>query len=99
MCLILNHTGTNDDENYPDDFLLTIYDNIQQKEFETGKDHTHQVSEIRKQIVGSGCPVSVIIIIYIIIIIIIKHERSSILKKYTNKIARDCTSATKLNYM
>ena len=93
--MYLNHTGTNDDENYPDDFLLTIYDNIQQKEFETGKDHTHHVSEIRKQIVGSGCPVSITIIKYIIIII--KHERSSILKKYTNKIVRDSTSATKLN--
>ena len=49
--------GTNDKENFPNDFLLQIYDRIQQREFSTGRDHTHEVTEIRKQIIGSGCPV------------------------------------------
>ena len=50
-------SGTNDDENYPEDYLLAIYDRIQQIEFTTGRDHTHEVAEIRKQIIGTGCPV------------------------------------------
>lgn len=51
-------TGTNDNDDFPEDFLLAIYDRIQQKEFATGKDHTHEVMEIRRQICGPGCPVS-----------------------------------------
>ncbi len=52
------HVGTNDDEDFPETFLLEIFDRIQQKQFETGKDHTHQVLEIRKKITGHGIPVS-----------------------------------------
>ena len=50
--------GTNDDENFPESFLFGIYERILQKEFETGKDHTHQVLEIRKKLFGHKIPVS-----------------------------------------
>ena len=52
------NSGTNDEEDFPQSFLLGIYDRINQKEFETGNDHTQQVLEIRKQIIGHGIPVS-----------------------------------------
>lgn len=62
--------GTNDDEDFPASFLHDIYDRIQQQEFATGKDHTHQVAEIRKKIVGHGIPVGVVMSVLIIVLYI-----------------------------
>lgn len=59
------HVGTNDDEDFPESFLLEIYERILNKEFETGKDHTHQVLEVRKKITGHGVPVSKLLLIII----------------------------------
>ncbi|KAL5515580.1 hypothetical protein EMCRGX_G000765 [Ephydatia muelleri] len=45
--------GINNGRDFPETFLLGIYDRILKTPFVTGRDHTHQVMEIQQKLVGS----------------------------------------------
>jgi len=49
--------GCNDGENFPTSLLIDIYNRIQKTEFIPGQDHTKEVAQIEKQILGSNIPV------------------------------------------